>query len=141
MYVTHYFISLSVTKKKVKLLWSLGRRRCHHAKTVMLPITQKVLKISTPTLEYLLIMTRCSCKTKGIKLKAIVLKLWPFLTKDFKWNDGPWQMSVGTACGALVVSGCYHVTDIMICLSLQISFIMYSTCFIIELFNKKINKL
>ena len=31
-------------------------------------------------LEYLLIMTRCSCKTRDITLKAIVLELCPFLT-------------------------------------------------------------
>ena len=40
----------------------------------------KVLKVSTQHLEYLLIMTRCSCKTRGITLKSIVLKLCPFLT-------------------------------------------------------------
>ena len=29
-------------------------------------------------LEYLLIMTRCSCKTRGITLKVIVVELCPF---------------------------------------------------------------
>ena len=40
-------ISSCVSKKKVELLWSLDRRRCR-AKTLMYPITQKVLKVSTP---------------------------------------------------------------------------------------------
>ena len=46
-------------------------------------ITQKVLKVSTPNMEYLLILTRCSCKTRNITLKDIILELCPFLTKIF----------------------------------------------------------
>ena len=57
----------------------------------MQPITQKVVKISTPNLEYFLNMTRCSCKTRGITLKAILLELCHFLNKIFKQNDGPSQ--------------------------------------------------
>ena len=51
----------------------MARHNCCRAKTLMLPITQKVLKVSTSNLEYLLIMTRCNCRTRGIILKAIVL--------------------------------------------------------------------
>ena len=65
----------------------------------------KKLKISTPNLEYLLLMTRCSCKTRGITMKTTVLELCPFLTKNFKQKqkDSPWQMSVGTTYSALVL--------------------------------------
>ena len=38
------------------------------------PFLKKVLKVSPPNLEYLHIMTRCSCKTRGITLKTIVLE-------------------------------------------------------------------
>ena len=41
---------------------------------IMWPITQKVLKVSKPNLEYLHIMTGCSCCLRGITLKAIVLE-------------------------------------------------------------------
>ena len=63
--------------------------------------SESIEGIRTPNLEYFLIMTRCSCKTRGITLTAIFLELCPFLTKNFKKNDGPWQTSIGTACGAL----------------------------------------
>ena len=42
------------------------------------------LKVSTPDVEYLLIMTRCSCKTRCITLKAIVLEICSFVTKGFQ---------------------------------------------------------
>ena len=45
-------------------------------------ITQKVLKVSKPNLEYFLIMTRCSCRTRGITLKAIVLELCRMMAPD-----------------------------------------------------------
>ena len=45
--------------------------------------SKKVLKASTPNLEYLLIMIRYSYKTRGITLKAIILELRPFLTKEY----------------------------------------------------------
>ena len=38
--------------------------------------------------------------TRGINLKAIFLVVFPFLTKNFKKNDGVWQTSVGTACSS-----------------------------------------
>ena len=38
----------------------------------------KSIKVSTPNLEYLLIMTRCSCKTRGITLMLYFLELCPF---------------------------------------------------------------
>ena len=63
--------------------------------------TQKVFKV-TPNLEYLLIMTGCSCKTRSITLQAIVLELCPLLTRNFKQNDDRRQTSDGTACGVLV---------------------------------------
>ena len=44
---------------------------------------QKVLKVSAPYLEYLLIMTRCNWKTWVITLKATFLELCPFLTENF----------------------------------------------------------
>ena len=45
---------------------------------------QNVLRVSTPNLKYLPIMTRCSCKAWGMTLKAIFLELCPFLTKNLK---------------------------------------------------------
>ena len=36
--------------------------------------------VSTPNLKYLLNMTRCGRKTRGITLKAIFLELCPFLS-------------------------------------------------------------
>ena len=83
--------SSSVSKKKSSYCDRCRRcpcrRYCHRrcrrrrrAKTLIQPITQKVLKISTPNWEYLLIMTKCSCKTRCITLKAIILELCPFLT-------------------------------------------------------------
>ena len=39
-------------------------------KNLMKPITQKVLKVSTPIFKYLLFVTRCSSKTRSITLKA-----------------------------------------------------------------------
>ena len=80
----------AVSKQKVELLLSL-HRRCHRrcVNTVVQPITQKVLKVFTSNLEYSLIMTRCSCRTRGITLKAIFQELCPFLTKHFKQNDYP----------------------------------------------------
>ena len=59
------FLACLVSKEKVDLLRLLD---CHHiAKTLIYPITQKVL---TPNLKYLLIMTRCRCITKALTLKA-----------------------------------------------------------------------
>ena len=72
--------------RRVKLLWSLSSSCKNFAK--------KLLEVSTPNLEYLLIMIGCSC----ISLKAIVLELWLFLTYFFKQNDGPRQMSIIIAC-------------------------------------------
>ena len=43
------------------------------------PLLKKYLVISTPDLEYLLIRTRCSCMTRDLTLKTIVLELFPFL--------------------------------------------------------------
>ena len=40
----------------------------------------KYTKISTPNLEYLLIMTKCRCRTRDITLKFVVLELCPLLT-------------------------------------------------------------
>ena len=57
--------------------------------------------INTKLTKYLLIMKRCSCKTRGITLKAIFMELCPFKL-IFLMNDGPRQTSVGTAFGALV---------------------------------------
>ena len=47
-------------------------------------------------------MTRCSCKTRGITLKAIVLEFLPFFTKNFKQKHGPQKTIICTTCGALV---------------------------------------
>ena len=49
-------------------------------------IIQKVFKVSTPNLEYLLIMTRCSFRTRGITLKAVLWELCPLLTLKFRKN-------------------------------------------------------
>ena len=46
----------------------------------------KVLKLSTPNLEYLLIITRSCCKTRAITLKALVLELCPFLFMCVNFN-------------------------------------------------------
>ena len=67
--VTWSIFSLSVSKKKSSCC---DRRR---AKTLMKHFTQKVLMVSTPNLEYLLIMTRISCRTRGITLKATHLDI------------------------------------------------------------------
>ena len=34
-------------------------------------------------------MTRCSCKTRGITLKEIVLKLCPILTEEYQYSEIP----------------------------------------------------
>ena len=59
-------------------LWSLRLLAClFRRKSWTIVIARSML--STPNLEYLLIMTRCNCKTRDITLKAIFLELCPFL--------------------------------------------------------------
>ena len=67
MFYKHFLFEISIFKEKVKLLWLVD--------TLIQTIAQKVFKVSTPNLEYLLIMIKCSCKTRGITLKGIFLEL------------------------------------------------------------------
>ena len=51
----------------------------------------KILKVSAPDLEYLLIMTRCTCKARGITLKATIflvplIDLHSLMTLKFKFQ-------------------------------------------------------
>ena len=41
---------------------------------------------------------------KGHNCESYIFGVVPFLTKNYKQNDGPWQMSIGTACSALVLT-------------------------------------
>ena len=86
--VSLWFLLFVLNIADFQLVWSVLKKKSScwcHAKILMQPIiTLKVLNISTPSLEYLLIMTRCSCKTRGISLNAVFLELSPFMTKNFK---------------------------------------------------------
>ena len=64
------------------------------------------MKILKSNLECLLIMTNMQLQDKGHNSENNIFELCPFLTKYFKYNDGPWQMRVGKACDALV---CFKV--------------------------------
>ena len=70
-----HFISLSVSKSCCDLVVVVV------VVIVVKFITQKVFNVSTPNLEYWLIMTRCSCIAKDINLIAIFLELCPFYQK------------------------------------------------------------
>ena len=84
---THFFFNN--TFQHIYFQLTLCFECLRRAKTLMQPITKKGLKVSTLNLAYLLIMTRCSCKTRDTTtLKAIFWELCPFLTQIFKQNDG-----------------------------------------------------
>ena len=60
---------------KVKLLWSPDHCCCSAKKSMS--ITQKVLKVSTPNLEYLPFITRCSCNTRSIICIRYIFEVMP----------------------------------------------------------------
>ena len=76
------FLACLFQRKSQAIVIMLNRYSCCCRGRCVWPITQKVLKVLAPKLE-LFIITRCSCKTKGITLNAIFLELCPYLIKKF----------------------------------------------------------
>ena len=74
---SHWFLACLFWRKS----WAIVIARSSSL-LLSVSITQVLKGISN--LEYLLFVTRCSCKTRDITLGAIFLELCLFLTKNFK---------------------------------------------------------
>ena len=77
--VINIYFKLVCFEEKVELLWWLDH--CCHCHTKSMKLTKSFKGINT-NLEHLLVMTTCSCKTRGITLKAFILELCPFLSLE-----------------------------------------------------------
>ena len=69
--VVFFIILSSLFQRKGRAIVIARSQSLPSCKILMQPITQKVLKVSTPNSEYLLIMTRYSCKTRCKTLKVM----------------------------------------------------------------------
>ena len=103
----------SVSRKDIELLWSLDRCSsccCCHAKSLCSPLLKKV------STRNLLIMTRCSCKTRGITLKVIFLELYPFLTKILNRMMAPnwWALVLHTVLFFVFATLAYNIGTVNI---------------------------